>query len=338
MFTNKILILNVRLQMLVTQVFGFWPYFYVVHLNSYRTTWFLKCYSLCIMIMILIGIMRITNFTFENKSSTIFKTVSANLVRHGVSVAIYVVFVSSYLNQFSNYRQIEHFIIRARLFSSNIKKTFRCVKWPRYSNLVWCFFAKTIFITIMIVCAEYEKHNAGIMPVNRNSLNGLVVIAHNIIGCIIPNWFYGGTLATYFCFRLINTELMAIKDLASEPFKTQYGRMRRFCVLSDRLDELAILYMELCDLTKYFNRLFSLQICIWIWYRACFMLVQMFFGFIVMSTWIRNASSDGGRLVKRFGFGAAEVHVQAIDLFLLIYICNYTVIEVYKILNDSTDI
>lgn len=321
------LILNVRLQMLVTQVFGLWPYFYVARLKSYQTTWCLKCYPVCIMMMILFGIIRSTNLTFEY-TSPIFKTESANLVRHSITIAILVVFVTSYLIQFNNYGQIEHFITRAWLFSSNINKTLGAARWPQCSGLVWLFFLKTIFITIMIVCAEYQKHNAGIVSADRNSLNGFVVIAHSIITCIIPNWFYGGMLVAYFCFRLLNIQLMAIRDLAIEAVKTQHGRMRHFCALSDKLDELAILHMELCYLTKFFNRLFNLQICIWIWHRASFVMVQMFFGFIVTSTWVRNASTDGGRLVKTFWFGAAEVYVQAIDMILLIYICNYTGIEV----------
>lgn len=327
MFINKMLILNVRLQMFVSQIVGLWPYYYDGRLKCYRTTWFLKCYPVCIMMVLVIGMISSTNITFEYKSSPIFKTVAANLVRHSITIAIFVVFVSSYLIQFRNY-QTERFIKRVWIFSGNINKTLASAKWPRYWGLVWLFLSKTILITIMMEFANYQKQNAGIISADHKSLNGFVVIAHNFTACIIPNWFYGGMLAAYFCFRLINIQLIAIRDLAIEPVKTQHGRMRRFCVLSDRLDELAVLYMELCDLTKIFNQLFNLQIFIWIWYRASFMLAQLFFGFVVMSTWIGNAITDSGGLGSTFGFGAMQFNAQAIDLLLLIYICNYTAIEV----------
>lgn len=339
MFINKILRFNFRVHILATQMLGFWPYFYDHRVKSYRTKWFLKCYPICLIMLVMVGLIQSKQKKIKQATSTIFVTYAANMVLYSINIAILVVFFSNYMIQINNYRQIEALVARVKLFCIKINTTFGCVKWPGYSGLVLIFLFKSIVVTIVIVCAEYQKNKIGESEDDGSVINGFLMIAPHIIGCIIPNWFYGGMLAAYFCFRLINTELVTISNLSNlndEVEKTRHGRMKWYCKLSDRLDELAVLYMELCEIIKCLNRLCTLQIFIWMWYRVSFVVVQFFLGFILMSTLMTKKNSGGGRLVTTFGFGAAEIYFEAVDLVLVISICNYTVLEVGipNVIND----
>lgn len=94
----------------------------------------------------------------------------------------------------------------------------------------------------------------------------LLYFGNNYVIKIVPNVFIATVLTMYFLFKQINTKVTQIIKAAmvlcvGDDLKKHF-RMQRFCELSDRLDEIAILHLELCDMLKVINAVASVQLTI----------------------------------------------------------------------------
>lgn len=149
----------------------------------------------------------------------------------------------------------------------------------------------------------------------------------NILTSLVPNLFHNIMLVTFYVLNVLNIELKtivsAIKELDVEtPFRIQ----KQFCDLSDRLDAISQLHLEVIRVVQRINNLLNINLMLWIMVKACITLLMCFSFYMCLMRW---AFVEGFVLpIEVFISGILSIVMISIELVMFVNICWKTTTEV----------
>lgn len=114
-------------------------------------------------------------------------------------------------------------------------------------------------------------------------------ILPNVSITIIPNIFYGFMLTINYYYRMLNEHLRNIKQELNKNNRTKIGAlnnrkyffMKQSCHFSDEIDQLSILYQEVTTCTIMVNRIFSIQLMLFMAFEICVLISKLFIIYII---------------------------------------------------------
>lgn len=347
---------SARAFQIICQVYGFWPY-RIVH-QHIETTHFLRVYTFLAPIFF-IGAMTISSKKILMNSVVQYNTDAGNLIQSMFSISCRMMFGSGYIVSFWYRKEIVNGLVpQVVRFFNHIKNRPQMAASANvaYLDLLFKLYFKNIFIPIFVILGENIKLDY-YAPVARNHVvHKFFVILPFWIFSVLPNLFAYVLLGITYGYRRLNAE---IEEVIQEQMRMQhfyfeqnessavideevnkhndtrrYSRMKIFCELSDQLDELAILHMELGRIAKIVNRIVSAYLFIWCWHRMTYLIAQLFFGYQVACTVVTKvqtvtkieSNEELSWEMVAFFLGAGMLIL--VDFYMLANICFQTETEV----------
>lgn len=325
--------IHVRYMLMIVRLFGVWPYLIDEKAETFRTTWYLKLLPLAVIFSV-IASLALGTPAFKTQDIT-WHSVAANLLVVFYGFSFITCFFSTYIDQHYRLKSIEALIERCRrLAALRISKYFIIEEFA-YVKLLLLYTLKSKVIMI------FTAYSIIIRMYVTSIMSGFAVLsffAINYVISIVPNIFFGIVLIAYYLFKQINIKVKRISEAAItlntlRPDLTLHFRMQRFCELSDQLDEMALLHLDLCTLMNAINSVTSIQVTSHLTIKFMSLLVQLFFVYIYVSVWIQQ---EGGRQfpITMFVTGIQTAILNAFELTLLVQACHIMVEEVtYCLIN-----
>lgn len=313
--------------LIIVRLFGVWPYIIDEKAKTVRTTWYLKLYPLAV-IFCIAACLGLGTSSFKTNDIT-WHSIAANLLVSLYGSIFVICFISIYIDQHNRFIFIEALIERCRrYFILRISKYFVIEEFSFVNLLLLYTFKSKVIMIFSAYCIIIRMYLSSLM----DGVAVLAFIAVNYVISIVPNFFFAAVLMAYFLFKQINIKVKRISEAAiilSAPGAdvTQHFRMQRFCELSDRLDGIAVLHLDLCKLMNAINSVVSFQITSHITLKSMSLLVQLFFVYIYVNVWIQQ---DAGRQfpITLFVTGIQTALLNAFELTLLVQACQMMVKEV----------
>lgn len=281
MSNHKLLKYTISFTLFTAQLFGFWPYTFSSDDGEFHTSIYRKSFAIASPIFFFSAMMHSGAEIFAN-TTVEYSTDVANVLQNMFTVSCSVMFVmGAILSHWYRSKVATDLLPQSiSLFRSICRRQQQPLG---YADLLVKLFVKSIFISLAFFGLEYYSLDYYVPLVEYKFLQRLFLVIPLWTYSVLPNLFSGGMLAATHGYRLLNREM---EQMIGEQHHqmTKHGRMARYCKYSDRLDELAVLHMELGRLTKRVNGIFSLFIFVWCWHRMTYLLGQLFFEFQVIST------------------------------------------------------
>lgn len=281
---------NVKYSLLILRLFGVWPSIIDKKTRIIKTTWYLKLYP--IIFLTCICQLMIHNSPTFHSTEFEWKSDAANLLVSFYGIWLANCLFSSYTVQYYNNKDLEMVIIYGQLLYAKLTPYFD-INDIKFSNLLIFYTFKSIVMATFLSYTILEKMYMLSASIQRS----LSVFAIHFAILIVPNLFLASMLTVYFLFKQINRKVERIVRLAivlsSEAQGKRHFRMRRYCELSDRLDEMAVLHMEICRFMQAINKIATLQLTNYITLKFTSILVQLFFVYMYLSVWNQQ---DGARV------------------------------------------
>lgn len=309
------------------QIFGLWPFFYDRRRMIFSTAWYLRCYSIVVVLTALYFCL--TNYTTtlgDRKSRTYNLT---NQIFTGIMATVLVMYA---IAQHLNHKQIYQLLPVAIRLMNRLNLINKDLP---YMHMLMVFACKTSFLDSAIIFSSISYASP-----QGNSI--LRVIAYwvipNLMITVVPDMLFAVMQILCYYFKVINKrmeEIMAsVKELTISPIDSgtlitvkKHLRMKRYCDLSDRIDEIAVLHLELCSLTKNITRLYSTHLLAWTVYGVTMFIVKLFKEYIVIAA----AINDEGATLKPHLFlnNLISLITTFLGLVFLANICSKTMKEVW---------
>lgn len=314
----------------VAQLFGVWPYFYNEQHKVFKTTWYLKLIPIfpCLFfsLAMLYSVIMLFSETPASRS-----TDAANFIKYMYSLISFVMFFTSYSFSYIDKNLMEHLTKRVHDFYIKVNTTISEIDSNYRGLLCMCIF-KIIVLPTIFVISDNNKLNEVAPGARTNPMLKMFLLLPIWIFAIVPNLFVMGMLVVLYYFRQINVKLREIVRKTVRLSKNSAGgrnyRMKWFCELSDEVDAVSMLHMELCHLAKCWHRLFSLPVCVWTYYKVIFLLLQLFFSFVVARAWLGETSSHNFNSLVVICSGAIELLITMLELSILVHISYSSETEV----------
>lgn len=342
---------STRMFQLIVQMYGFWPY----HIVDQRveSTLFLRLYTLLAPIFF-IGAMFYSSSQVLVNTGVQYNTDAGNLIQSMFTVSCSVMFWMGYIISYWHRNEIAHHLIPQiiRFYNHIQHRTQFKTAWTNVAHvdLLFKLYFKNIIIPVIVIAGEMVKLEYYAPEAQGKSVYKFFMVLPFWIFAVLPNLFAYTMLGVTLAYRRINAEIQQLveeqiqlqqppqfdlKDVNSE--STRYGRMKKFCELSDRLDEMSILHMELGRITKQVNRIISTFLFIWCWHRMTYLIAQLFFAYqvacFILSEIQLNTRGGSNVANEELNWEMVAVCIGAgmlilIDFYLLANICFQTETEV----------
>lgn len=250
---------HVRYTLIIVRMFGVWPYLIDDKSKTVRTCWCLKLYPLSVLIFFVAAV-ALSSSVF--KSNIIWHSVAANIFMFLYVMFFGMSFLAIFIDQHYKFKAIEALIRRChRLYTIRISKLFVIEEFSFVRLLLLYTFKSIIMIIYACYCIMTRIYLTSI--VGYSSFLGFIGSYYVI--SIVPNLFYGTMLSLYFLFQQVNIKIKQVSGVANALSAVgaeikQNFRMQRFCELSDGLDEIAVLHLELCNIANAINGVVSFQL------------------------------------------------------------------------------
>lgn len=338
MATRTILKITIIYLQTVAQLFGVWPYFYNQQKNIFKTTWYLKLIPIAACIFFTLGMLHSVIILFFESPNVVDDTDAAQFIKNMFSLTSVLMFFVSYKFPYidkvflENLTKLFHgFFIKANVAVNEIDSN--------YKNLLYMCIIKSALLPAIYVITDNFKLDEIAKPARTNPMLKCFLILPIWIFGIVPNLFLMGMMVVLYYFRQMNVKLREIVRKTVSLSKDKTGRrnyhMKWFCELSDEVDAVSVLHMELCDLVKLWNRLFSVPVCLWIYYKVIFLLLQLFFNYVVVGTWLKlGADPDNFNSSVVLCSGTVEILMTMLELTILVHICFSCEKEVGNLSSD----
>lgn len=334
-YQYKLLKINSQLSFITAQIIGLWPFVFDTKKNLFKTSTSLRLYAGCAFLFQYVCLL--SSVTVAIRSNFNWKSYSSVTIINIYGVLYVFCFVLDYLHQFTNFHKIEIIVTTGRQFYFKIR---------HYLNLRELSFMRLlIFYTfIYIILPIYSLYlSTSILkfltdPSERRSfIFYFLTVMPNLIISVMPNIFMGAILMGYFLFMELNKVLENVMKTARALIKVEssgskYFRMNRFCELSDRLDEVAVIHLELSTLLKNINNAFSIQLLSYLTYKTTSEVVHMFLLYMCFYLRTRNLLDIPTEMLWSV---ILEVLVLWTQIFLLTSTCNHLKLEVNMSISDK---
>lgn len=351
---NKILFLMVALSVFSSQLLGVFPYRLNYRNFLFRSTWYMRVYSL---LMFAVALMCcISNYTVslmtekEWKQSETFAT--ANQV---FTLIMATVIVITFVAQQFNHRHIAHIFPQAIRLLAEANKINDQLK---YGPKIIGFAVKCTVIDVAIIISATNYGSSS--PEQHRWQTYFYAIVPHLMIAIIPNFYLASMNVCCHYFMVINKRMeriMGASEVLIDSFACASGtkpadggggavtmlsehkvhvRMKRFCELSDEIDNIAILHLELCSVTKSVSRLWSIQLLAWTVYSVITFIVKLFKHYITIASTINSVVTTESQFdAHRFLHDMISLMATFFGLLFLANISAKTMKEVLYICRRS---
>lgn len=329
----------------IAQLSGLWPYFYDKKNQVFKTTCILKLIPILTCIFLMLSMLYSGKIIFS-ETPGLFETDAANFIQTMIILSKIIMFITIYSQSYIDGDFLENLTKRAQDLYIKINTTTVATN-TNYRSLLYMGIFKTVILPTIIVVTECFKIDKIAPPARDNPTLTFFVILPNWIFCIVPNLFLMGMIIALHYFRQLNTTLSEVVSHTiimdtTEGNRGQYHHMKWFCDLSDKVDAVSVVHIELCNLVKIWNRLFSVSVFVWVSYKVILILFQLFFTFVLVRDWF-TAELNRDKAVFHFAdvilIESFEVLIIAVNVIMAVHICYSCEAEVsYRYLQSNSSL
>lgn len=315
-----------QLWIIIIQLLGFWPYYFDPSCDKFRTNFIFLLYPLIVFISVMISFIYFTEAFMDNRLSEKVLNKTAFFFGQLFSFIWLVIFLTTYIRQYFNHENVKVLLLNGyelykRLQISILSKRV-CVGLTR---LLIHFIFKMFIINFMIIFVNLELLFEIYNP--KLQLNFFVLLGSQVpfvMMNIIPTFFYGCILVISHVFKLINFEIQDIIkeanriDITND--KHSFLQMKKFCELSDNLDELADLHTKLCEIINQLCCNCSIHMLGWMVNLFQLFTYKTFVQYIVVMAYFRNFGNviDIPRMVV---YNLLHIVLMLIELIMMVFNC-----------------
>lgn len=317
---------HVRYTLIIVRLFGICPYVTDEKSNIVRTTWYRRLYPPAVIMCFVVFV--VLSPPSQKMGEIIWQSDAANLLISLYGIFFAICFFSIYIDHHCKFKYIGALIERfRRLLTLRICKHFVIKEFSYLKLLLLYTFKSNVMMIYLAYCIVFRMYL-------MSKIDFFATVAYfgtNFVISIVPNLFIGIVLTASFLFRQINLRVKEIfhAAIAISAAGAKPHLMQRYCELSDRLDEIAILHLELCKLTNAIKAVTSYQVSNYIVLKFMSLLVQLFFAYMYVSVWIHQKEENSRQLhITLLVTGIQTAILNAVELTLLIQACQMMVVEV----------
>lgn len=298
---------------------GLWPYTINRRTNDFKTNWFLMLRP------ILSGIIFIILFVvfFRKLLPSVkrqWKSEAANMLMLFFGMLNTLSLITTYLTVFLQIKRIKSIIVRSKEFKIKSQRLLTD-NTNRSASAVLQYLFKAVIVMVCLIVVVYLKIFFANVPLAVYMLPFLVVPV--VVNNTVPILFFGAILFATVYFERINAKIAEIirnANVLTLPKHNHFGRMHRYCELSDLLDELAILHMELTRLTQDVCKVCNLHMTGYVAWLTVNAILQKFFVYMCLSIWFQDLL-DTRFQMELCVIGVFTIIIIWADLILLANVC-----------------
>lgn len=309
----------------IANILGLWPFSFVNHQVKYtycKAIYSIVVFSIGMCIYLIIG-GYVFNGIHDQHSFGSFTLKFMSFVYVASMITFYALI---YFGQHKNSKNIEIAYVKCKeIFGETFSSQ------SDFSNYIIAFVVKTIvfeFVNSILVL----KNIALVSLTIDYIVLGVILLIPPITYRLYMNVFYGYTLVLTVLFKEVNE---ALHNIASEVAiihlehnvknRNKNILMKKFCELSDKVDNLYTLYFRMTDATKLINSIFSVNIMLWSAMVILFLTIQFLFQFIVILE-LQKQQNEFVHFHNILGY--VTILLLAYDYFSTAYACERLVNQV----------
>lgn len=308
------------------RMLGLWPYTIDPRTNKFKTTWCLMLQPIftgtifCISLFLVLPII-LPSFKRQWKSD------AANMLMEIFGILNIVSLFTTYISVYLQTKNIKSIIVRTQEIVVKCQRLLTN-DTIRSASAVFLYFFKSFILLACFTLLPCLKVWIASLKISGYILPFVVIPI--LINATVPILFFGAILFATVYFERINVkieEIARMANLLTLQKRNGFGRMRRYCELSDLLDELAVLHMELTRLTQDVCKICNANMTNYIIWLSVNTIVQKLFVYMNISTGLMDLIAFPKTNVV---VGILSITVVWIDLIMFAHLCFTIMREVYS--------
>lgn len=311
-----------------TQLFGLWTYdvdtSILIHIkyNLFKLIYsiVLPCIVLCSFWKFVIVILT----SVEDKiiiHSTILGVVSAFY-----STIIIVSYSMLYIEQHLTYRKRKSAIVKI----ISVVELLKSLPNGRYSlkSILVQFLVKAIGFHIFHLIVLYFNLSRSSFVLKAHPYLPLFMYAPLLAIRFYENIFYGGVLFLHAIFKHLNDVVLIL--VSTKRYSELHEKMsiEKYCHLSDELDRLSSLHLQLGETAKTVNSIFDIQLGLWMILQLSGLIIRCFFQYVDIVSLMRDNVHNGHNMILQNLINLAILVLTWIELLLTSNACDLLTTEV----------
>ena len=323
------------------RLYGIVPFSYDRLNRCYYTKWYHLLYSI-IFGTILSVVFIVTLTIFYEKADTLFQNISTKYINLIFFILLLITVLSNYSILILNVRKYAVFLNDIQALNDKIAKHVMNndgSKGHLQRAMIFVLF-RNVIISVSSVVLTVIK-NSSLIFEYKFQLICMLLVTTTPTTMSSEIYFSGMTIIRTY-FEEINLKIKLLVDTLGQTSQQNnvkkcsiHKNMKKYCELSDRLDELAILHFQVTSIAKRLTLLLSLQIFVHILRRATRGLLILFFIYISFKNVINHYSSYGAWSGSEFSVLWMQIFdliVQFWDIYTLTNVtCNVEIEVRYTI-------
>lgn len=346
---HRLLNYAIAISLFVFRLLGFWPYRFDHVDYQLKSPAYLKVYTAAFPFVLSGAMIDANNHIFGNGTIR-YNSDTGNAVQTMFAISCVVMIVLSYLlSCWHRTEVVSNILPEAHRIVEHIKQLHgggECTDDGddvfNFTDMLLKFAVKALLVPSLYMFCEYLKLDSYAPSTRRYYIRRYWLILPSWVFFLLNNLFSFAIMFVTYGYRLLNAELFKVVQEQKcmhenyEETHKSYGRMNRFCALSDRVDAVAVLHMQLGNIARRLNRMFSIILFTWCWHRQTYILLQMFFNYQALSKWVNNnfniklADSSIQVGLNVVVIGTVEALLMMVNFYMLANICTVAEEDVLK--------
>lgn len=315
-------VLSVAYSFFLIRAFGLWPYTIDRRSNTFKTTWFLMAQPILTVTLILISFARAAPMLLPLLQRQ-WKSDASNMLIHIFGTINIGSLLTTYISVYLQARNVKSIIVRIQEFLVKSQRLLTDDTIRTVSALLIYLFKSFVLLVCLTSLACIKIQLASLSSSGFILIFAVVPI---LINAIVPNLFFGFILFAKVYFERINAQIVEIVrkgNLLPLQKHNHFGRLH--CELSDFLDELAILHMELTRLTQDICKICNVNLTGYITWLSVNVLFQKFYVYMCISNGITELIVFPTTLVV---IGVLTIIILWSDIIMIAHFCFTIMSEV----------
>lgn len=317
MLSKHYLYFCLTLILFLSQLFGFWPYYYDRSKKIFHTNQCIILYPIVIVVSVLVLNIIVINELTLNFHIDRVPPLARFVSGFAIISALYFIPIIFFI-QYLKLNKLNVLFQRANILLIDLWK-YCNLQQIKYTKQLFIFTIRIFLINIIIVyCGIFHVTTIAPQEFSKNYWRIFVWILPTIIMTILPDVYFTMFLIFHFGYQQINRSIsnimieLRLLNFGQEGInERKYLRMKKFCDLSDQLDKVAIIHFRLSSIVVEFNQCFSIQMIIWTIYLIQNTLGKSFMEYLTIVMYV----------LKKKSFFYIEMD--------LLFFCNIVVILMY---------
>lgn len=266
MFEKQYLKLISFVTLFLMQIFGIFPFYYNSKRMAFETNPICSIYPFLVVTFIIVGytisILTITEIMIVDIIP--LGQLAVQTVFYSINLCLITIYVVNYVQKAFLNKSIS-FILKT------LTKLWKITNNIEYNQEFHMFSVNSLLATGLNVAVECFQVYC-ILPSIADSwwITILHILPFYVI-TLFPDFFHSILLIIHYGHRRINQEIESIMDEVEllnstntkTGNKTNYFQMKKYCELSDRLDDLSVAHYHLMKVTNMFCQSTSIQLLLW---------------------------------------------------------------------------